>query len=502
MSLLDPNPITKGDLPDTFVMDQSKEVLSGIEFKEVAPPREELTSIQGSTRYAEDFNEALKYSPSMRKDWTPEPEWTSGNTFGQALWNSMKRDSWLGNIGRLTDQAIAGTQQSEINDGLIWDNQEALVHGISPIYHDDILQAPTFGLAKRESNRIRLREAALKREHNTHIGKTIAADMAGFFLDPTNLIPGYGIVKGIALAKRMSSIAVLRGVAASSKGRQMAGFATVGAFEEAIRMAPRYASDPTFETMEYMENIAMSAAFSGILPAVFGGVQAGLRKLPALNDDMQRNLHSWGVDVGVRQAMRFPGELKETGFADPGTAARKAKEKAQDSVDAKVKEFNKTAEKKKAKEAIDEDMSGETPSNEKLMGWMEEKLDQAGDAAIKRLKHKLKRTVASAAGVAVATGIAGPIGGVVAAAFFTNKDYLAAGLKLALKHKKERRVAYDAAVSAGDHEAAAEILKGARKQKKPTPEETVDEMEVNIRESVEEAKRKLRAANEKAWACA
>ena len=486
-------------IPDTFVMDQSQDILARKETFELEPQRQERAPIRGDTKHAKEFNEALKYSPSMRRDWTPEPEWTSGNTFGQAVWNSMKRDSFIGNSGRLLDQKIAETQRNSVDENLIWDSREALLDGISPQYHAEILNAPTFGLARRESSRVRSREQAIKREHNTHMGKTLAADIAGFILDPTNLLPGYGILKGIALAKRTSSLSVLQGIAASSKGRQMADFAAIGAFEEAIRMAPRYASDPTFEVNEYMEGIAMSAAFSGLLPIAFSGIRGGINKLPALHDDIQKHLHTWGMDVGVRQAMRFPGQLKETGFKDPGTALRKAKEIAQDAVNKKVKEFNKTTERRKVNDAIREDFKGETPTNNKFMEWAESKLDTVGDVAIKRSKLKVKILAQATAATTVGGVVAGPVGAIAAAALFSNRDYIALGARLALRKRKQRRIAYNAAVAAGDDTAAAAILRSAKT--KPTVADTVEELNTAILQSVDRAKTKLRELNEKAKVC-
>ena len=449
----------------------------------------------------EQFDAAIRANPSLRQTWVggENREFTEDFSFGEAIWNGVVRDGITGNTIRVLDQVISELDRSDAHAINIWEAKESLTIGISPEYHADILNAPTMDLAIRESQRIRARELAIKKEYNTHVGKSLAADVVGFVVDPLNLLPGAAVMKGLSVARRTNAIGALKGVAASSKGEKMATLAVAGAFEEAIRMAPRYASDPTFEVNNYMEGIAMGAAFAGFLPVAFSGIKGGILRLPALNDDIQRHLHNWGMDVAVRQAMRFPSKLKETGFKDPGTALRKSKESAQDAVNKKVKEFNKTTEKRKATEAIREDLKGETPSNSRLMQWAESKLDQAEKVAQERLKLKVKRIVQAAVATTVGGVVAGPLGVATAAALFANRDYIAIGAKFALKKKLQRRVAYNAAVAAGDDKAAAAILRGART--KPTLEDAVEEISESISTAVEKAKTKLRDINEKAKVC-
>ena len=497
-----PPPVEQEPLPQTspLVMDQSPDIIGAITERTVAPDRDPHP-MEGrtATKYGEDFNRALAVSPRMRAHWTPEIEHKTENSFARAVWESAKRDSFIGNTTRWMDQVIQEGMRTQEDEDLIWGAREELTHNISAEYHDAILDAPTFGLALREADRVRHREEQIRREHHQSVGKTLAADLAGFIIDPTNLLPGYGMLKGVSVARRMSAISTLKGVAASSKGRQMAALATAGAFEEAIRMAPRYASDPTYETNNYMEGIAMSAAFSGLMPLAFRGFSSGIGRLPDLSNDINMSLHSWGADVGVRQAMRFPGEFKKTGFRDPGTALRKSKELAQDNVNRKVKELNKTAERRKVNEALKGDLAGENPSNSKLMEWMDRKFDQAGDIAIERLRVKAKRHAVATGATAAATVAGGPVAGLTTAVLFANRDYLAVAAKLAIRRRNLRRVAYDTAITNGDQKAAAQILRDART--KATLAETVDDLSAMITESVDKAKAKIKDINTKARVC-
>lgn len=487
---------------DTFVMDQSQQIIEAIEQREPTLERQERLPVEGifpgDPGY--EFNEALKASPSLRRDWLPIPEGIQSNTFTESLWNAVKRDSFGGNIYREFDQQIAELSRSGYDEKLIWDDRENLTKGISPAYHDNILLAPTYGLAKRESRRIREREVALRKEYRTSIGQTLAADILGFFVDPSNYLPGYGMLRAIRVADRVLEVSLLKGIAASGKGKKMAVLAGAGAFEEAIRMAPRYTSDPTFEANNYYESIAMSAAFAGFLPVVFGGFFGAskftINKMPVLHDDIQRNLHKWGLDVAVRQAMRFPGKLKEQGFKDPGTALRKAKEAAQDRVAQKVKGFDKTGQKRKLKDAVKQDMKGDVPGTVKLMGVINDTLDSIGEAVTARIKSRLERTKVSRQDADLDLkdiNVADKTKGA------NTEEYLKMAEKVAIKQRQVRRLAYDAAVSAGDTKAARKILKDARKT--PSTVEVTESYLAIVLEAVEKAKAKLKEVNDKAKRC-
>lgn len=490
-----------------LVMDQSPDILAQITERTVAPNRNPHP-MEGreATQYGQDFNRALEASPEMRSYWTPEPEHQTENSMARAIWESAKRDSFIGNIARWADQQIAETERNTVDEDLIWGAKEELTHNISPEYHSEILNAPTMGLALREANRIRHREEQIRREHHQSIGKTLVADIAGFIIDPTNLLPGYGMLKGVQLARRMNAITALQTLQRSSKMTQMGVLTAAGAFEEAIRMAPRWASDPTYETNNYMEGIVMSAAFSGLLPAAFGGIKAGARRgadiLPNALNDINATLHAYGVDVGVRQAMRFPGQLKETGFKDPGTALRKSKELAQDAVDVKVKEVNARTNTRQFNDSLAEDMAGDAPSNNKMVGWMEDQLDRAGDAALSRAKIKLHRAGVATTATMGAAALGGPLAGIATAALFANKDYLAIAAKVAIRKKNIRRAGYDAAITAGDTKRATEILREARQPKGQTDVAmTIEVVEEQILSAVDKAKVKLRTINEQSRVC-
>ena len=484
-------------------MDQSPYIFQGLQEREVQPdrPPHPLTDVATKTRYGQNMQKALAVSPRMRRHWTPTPEHTTQNGFLEGIWESAKRDSFIGNTARWIDQIANNAQRNFADQKLIYDNREELLHGISPEYHEAILNAGTFDLAVRESQRIRHREDQIKREYNQSIGKSLVSDLMGFMIDPTNLLPGYGMLKGVSVARRMNALGTIKNVAASSKMQQVGALTAAGAFEEAIRMAPRFASDPTFEANNYMEGIAMSAAFSGFLPVAIGGVRRGIDIAPDAYADIKNHLHAWGVDVGVRQAMRFPSELKQTGFKDPGTALRKSKEFAQDRVGQNVHEVNARNMKKEVDQKT-KDLKGETPNSSGVVDSALDMFDRAGDAAIGRVKVKLKRGAQATAATAVTAAVAGPVPAAIVAGMFANRDYLAIALKAGVKAKRSRRAAYDLAKSTGDEAKAAEILREARQTGgKPTAAQTAEAAQEMILDAVEKAKIKIRDIHAKASTC-
>ena len=491
--------------PSPLKMDQSPDILMNIREREVPPQLPHSMEGKTDTPYGRDYQFALEVSPSLRNEHI-EYEHTTENSLGVAIWESMKRDSFIGNVTRWIDNVSAEMHRNRADEKRIWDYKDELTHGISPEYHRDIVTAPTWELAIRESQRIRHREEQLKREYNQSFGKSLVADALGFMLDPSNLLPGYGMLKGVQLANRASTMSTLGRFAQSTKMQKMGSLAAAGAFEEAVRMAPRYASDPTFEANEYYAGIAMSAAMSGLMPAAFSVGRSGVgrlaNKIPEAAADIRNSMHAHGVDVAVRQAMSFPSALKETGFKDPGTALRKSKEAAQDKVSQKVNELNARSGQKEFEATIKDDLSGESPTTSKAVQWMESKIDQAGDAAIERMKLKAKRTAQGGAAVAAGTVVAGPLGGVAAATLFANRDWIQLAGKAAVRARNKRRLAYDAAISAGDKEGAARILREARTTPRATAEQTLEIAQEEVASAVENAKKRIREIHNRARACA
>ena len=500
----DENPVAPPEPTNALSDAPAQQVRDLVEYKEQPQMYRELIPDTNDELY----NSAIRANPALRKTWIDheQNEMTEGFSFPEAVWNSIIRDSFIGNSYRVLDQTIEELNRTDKHAVAIWDARETLTVGISPQYHDDILNAPTIDLAIRESQRIRNREIKLKKEYNTHMGKSLVADIAGFMLDPSNLLPGYGMLKTYNLATRTKALGALQNIAASSKAQQMSTLAAAGAFEEAIRMAPRYASDPTFEVNNYMEGIAMSAAFSGLLPLVFGGIGSGVGRLteilPNAANDIGAISHAYGMDVGVRQAMRFPGKLKETGFKDPGTALRKSKEAAQDAVNTKVKEVNARTNTRQFNDALTQDMAGDAPSNNKIVSWIDDQLDKAGNTALDRAKLKLRRAGVSTAATLGAAAVGGPLAGITTAALFANKDYLAIAAKVAIRKKNIRRAGYDAAITAGDTKRATDILRETRQSKGQTDiAMTIDVVEEQIASAVDKAKVKLRTINEQSRVC-
>lgn len=381
----------------------------------------------------------------------------------QSIKDSIVRNSFIGNSLRVMDQTLAELERNKIDQLAIWDDRERLLYGVSEVYWEDILSAPTYALAERESERIRGAEGRRLRQQKQTFGKSLVADMVGFVVDPSNFIPGYGMLKGVQYASRMRALTdVGAGFARSTRGAQIAALAAAGGFEEAIRMSPRYISDPTFEVNEYMTDIAMSAAMSGLLPVAFSGLKKGVLGLPNAASDVRAHLHEWGADVGARQVLRFPGELRRAGIRNPGEAVQRSRAAAQDAVNRNFHEANARQNTRQFRNAVDEDLSADVPDVQNVGGFFDNYFRRVGDRAEETLKlrAKIARNV-SVAGIAGGV-VAGPVGAVVGAGLMSNKEYLIVAARLAKNLRKQRRHEYDRALATGDTRRAISIIRAAR----------------------------------------
>ena len=92
------------------------------------------------------------------------------------------------NVGRWTQQALQevdpdGTKQ-------ILSAMPELMFGVSEEYSDYIAGQPNFEAAEREADHLRVQAYRDKLRENEGIGQALTAGVAGFILDPINLVPG------------------------------------------------------------------------------------------------------------------------------------------------------------------------------------------------------------------------------------------------------------------------------------------------------------------------
>jgi hypothetical protein len=471
----DPEATAIGLPPETYnpiKWDLSPEVMSRYQYEDVSqespmkyPPHFMIGKTD--TPYGRDWNRAHKIMPGIANYWEPKVPYTADNSFGEQMWQSVQQNSMVSNAHRMLDQVSEGLARNTEDELKIYEQKDEILFGVDPKHHDYILTQPTYDLALREAGRVRQTQKWDMLSANTGAGTQALAGAAGFILNPTDWIPSIAVAKigalGLNAAARIPYLAAQIAKPTSLVTKSLV-FAAAGGFEEAVRMAPRWASDPTYQMNEYATNIALGTAFSGAMPAVFMGAKRGLGYIPEAHETMTYHLNQWGVDRAVRQALTFPGQLRDTGLGDIGTAVRRSKEIAQQQVDANWRDISVHSERRRARVATAEDLN--SPSNR--LDASEEvtrsNIDSIADGAMRRTRVGWTQTAMTGAVSVTATAVLGPGPAILLAGMVANRDPIALAMKAALIAGKNappattRNNLYKIAAAASDSRLSKYIL--------------------------------------------
>lgn len=504
--------------PDPFL-------LNAVDMDYQLPPERAPHPMEGQvmTEVGASFNEALKLNPSLGKYWQPMPEEGPAKafTYWEAAKNAMHRESFARNSMRWADQIFSERDRNAIDERAIWDARDELTHGISSLYHDDILGQPTWDLAVSESKEIRHRQEMILREQATGLGTSLLGDITGFVLAPSNIIPGFGIMKGITALRGVKMLAGSKILHPTTKTQRINSMFLAGGLEETLRAHPRYMTDVTYSSTEHLTAIAMNAAFTGLLPVVFGHAAREIGSMAEVGYAVRDTLNHWGVDVAFRQVMKTPGNIVRGGFKDVGDVVRATRQEAKDHVADKFKTINVHTRAVELREELEVSVAGDAPDAQGMLNWANARLDEIGEAARKRIHSTAGsgRMTEADIGVSSAEAIQG--------APLTKNQYMeiakdnaflpergnAIDAASAEQSKALRRAAYQAALNARDTRGAAQILR-MYKNAKPkgeintvnpnsvdTPELRRAATDAQIDEAIAKAKARLQTTYDNAVVC-
>jgi hypothetical protein len=420
-----------------------------------------------TTPLGKDWNDAFVYYPNLGNYWKKTEPFTGSNTFGQAAWNAVKRDNPAVNIYRFAEKLIASGSASKEETSKILNARIELLEGIPFDKRNYILNLPTLEIAIKESERVRHTNFMALKAANTHGGKQMMGEMAGFVMDPTTWFVGGALWKGYSVsanvARRIPALAALA-ARPTPLTTKMAKWALGGAFEEAVTMAPRWMADPTFETREYTTQIAWSAAFAGFMPLAFVAGKRGFGYVPEAHESMMFHLQQWGVERAVRQAAAFPGQLRQSGLREPGTAFRAAGEQASAAIDARARTVRAHSDRRRMRNAAQQDLASASNDAPNLADAQASNLDNLGDAALRRGSYQASQAVIKTVAGTLAAAIMGPGPAAMLVLAFAQKDPLAIALKAVIKAGKmsdpgtTRRKMYDVASKASDSALSRRVI--------------------------------------------
>jgi hypothetical protein len=131
------------------------------------------------------------------------------------------------------------------------------------LYKDDILMSGSMDEAQRKVLSLKRTQRYDRTRNKKGFISNLSAGVGGFIMDPTNLLfTGLAALKGANIAAKL----IAKGMN-PTKAYILAGTGAdvVG---EGIRSLPQLASDPAFRKQEYMTNLAMTAAATGVFTVV------------------------------------------------------------------------------------------------------------------------------------------------------------------------------------------------------------------------------------------
>lgn len=305
----------------------------------------------------ETFDAPERTTPKFVDEYVPpalRPPLIRGNipTASPGFWEGTKAvmddSGFASNIGRVYDD------WTETEDQDFHVMQAALPsiltkYDVNEVWSEQLLtQAKNTKHMETLAQRIQQVTAHRAGSEGMSIPMMLATEVSGFALDPTNFIPSTLVVKGAPLVPKLLPKVAARfteAVAAkmgTTKLGTMGIYAAFGAAEEAIRLSPRLASDPTYNYEQYLLEVGMGSVFTGAIPAVPTAYRWGKSAIakPAnkLAEGMTEMWESYvkstqmrtGVNV-MKQAVKSSKKAAQDknikavfDEIDPATAARKA----------------------------------------------------------------------------------------------------------------------------------------------------------------------------------
>jgi hypothetical protein len=153
------------------------------------------------------------------------------------------------------------------------------------IYKDEILMSGSMEVAERKVMSLKQTQRYDRtRSKNGFVGN-LTQGVAGFIMDPSNLLfTGLGAAKGASIAAKL----IAKGMN-PTKAYILAGVGADTA-AEGVRSLPQLASDPAFRSQEYLTNLAMTAAGTGVFTVATPIIKMKLagRSPSALGDILKR----------------------------------------------------------------------------------------------------------------------------------------------------------------------------------------------------------------------
>jgi hypothetical protein len=336
--LLAPQEATFGDVPAPIVYDE----LAASEPEPV--PEGPITPAE---------LEAVEAPVEEEPETAPQPLEFDTPAKRPAFVESFSRDAdemnMFGNMYRVVRDTFEQATATDEDEQEVGRNRETLLDGVHPDYHEYVMGMPSLKAAERAQAVSKVKHVRRKGRSEEPWYQSLGSGITAFLVDPTNLIPGLVVVKGINV---MSKLTIGLGLRIASKAPTAAKIAKIGAagtLEEGLRNAPRLATDVDYQVSDYFTDMALGLAIGSAIP----GVPALKGAMPNWRMKLADTAQATGLDAAVRNsyykasgAMRAVGRaegglIQKIRTADYGQAIKDARIKTNDWVSNQVREVRK-----------------------------------------------------------------------------------------------------------------------------------------------------------------
>ncbi|MCP4851296.1 MAG: hypothetical protein GY900_06135, partial [Actinomycetia bacterium] len=321
-------------------------------------------------------------------------------TWGEsALW-SMEEMSVARNIMAWTGRSIEKSRREAFDEEELEEEAARIEANLSDLLYgiigDDarmaIQYAPTLKEAQRQSTWIRKQQQRIAaREHEPWF-QAMVGGVAGFVLDPTNLVPGMALAKTGTMAMRtaMAARAMSKAGHKTQLAARVGGWSALGTTEELVRNIPRTQVDALYSTDQYIMDAVFAGAFGGALPMLAPTFRVAGRGIGATAGLVADAGHALGADVAFRTAANM---TRRASKAHPERAAdvppppvtvgdkvRAAKAAATRTVAERLRSFRR--------------YKADAPIREGVAAGAGDAIDEANDTFLRTLIDDLRQVVA------------------------------------------------------------------------------------------------------------
>ena len=296
--------------------------------KESVIPKTELEQEQFPVPEREDpqFLED-DYIPAAMRNPSRLTRETQAGSLWQGVKNNLSDNSFGLNTARFGSDAIREALDADTNDFHVIQAAMPSVlekYGLTDAAIDPILEeATSVEHAEELADRIRRVNANDASAADEGIGQMIVSGIGGFALDPTNWLL---VTKGLQLANSASratpTIAKAVTATMATKKGKVAALATFGAVEEAVRMSPRLANDPSYNYERYLTDVATGAVFSAGIGISMPAGRWAAGKLKEPYDGVMSTISNYQRKVAESQNIRTSANLVKSALKE-STQVRK-----------------------------------------------------------------------------------------------------------------------------------------------------------------------------------